>query len=76
MKTAISSAATESFESVKRVLYSFEVLIIGVVIPFLFLIGINTNLGNTTGTNDTGIHQKKMDVKATGYVAFLSDQHR
>ena len=45
MKTVINHAAAESFEVVKRTLYSFQVLIIGVLIPLLFIVGINTNLG-------------------------------
>ncbi len=77
MKTVFNNAATGSLEFAKSTLYSFEVLVIGVVIPFLFLIGINTNYGNTPD-NATSISKPYHvnSVKATvNITTFLSNQH-
>ena len=40
MKTAINNQSTERFEFAKRVLASFQVLIIGVMFPVLFVAGV------------------------------------
>jgi hypothetical protein len=77
MNTVINNAATERFERAKRILYSFEVLIIGVLIPFLFIIGINTNYGNKPG-DETGISKPRQEKPVNGIAnitAFLFDQH-
>ncbi len=41
MKTIINNRLASISESVKRTIYSFQVLIIGVAIPVLFIIGIS-----------------------------------
>ncbi len=41
MKTIANNTETSMFETVKRFIYSFQVLIIGVAIPVLFIIGIS-----------------------------------
>ena len=41
MKTTIDSSITSIAESAKRIIYSFQVLIIGIAIPVLFIIGIS-----------------------------------
>jgi len=41
MKTIISNSIGSISESVKRTIYSFQVLIVGVAIPVLFIIGIS-----------------------------------
>ncbi len=41
MKTIISNSIASISESVKRTIYSFQVLIVGVAIPVLFIIGIS-----------------------------------
>jgi hypothetical protein len=77
MKTVINNAAAESFEFVKRILYSFEVLVIGLFIPFLFLIGINTNYGDVSA-NESSIStpHKQIAPKATADIStYLSDKH-
>ena len=56
MKTVTNNPATEKFEFAKRVLDSFEVLIIGVLFVALFIIGINTNYGSLPG-KETSINQ-------------------
>ena len=51
MKTIISNSRASIGETVKRTIYSFQVLIVGVAIPVLFIIGIsNANQTKTTGT--------------------------
>ena len=56
MNTVTNTPATEKFEFAKRVLDSFEVLIIGVLFVALFIIGINTNYGSLPG-KEAGISQ-------------------
>mgnify|MGYP001551732425 CR=1 FL=1 len=77
MKTVINHAAAESFEVVKRALYSFQVLIVGVLIPLLFIVGINTNLGDTMSKETTigKPHQEIAPKDAVGIVRFLSDKN-
>jgi amino acid transporter len=41
MKTVINVNETSTFEIVKHIIYSFQVLIVGIAIPFLFFIGIS-----------------------------------
>ena len=41
MKTVINVNETSTFEIVKHIIYSFQVLIVGITIPFLFFIGIS-----------------------------------
>jgi len=41
MKTTISSTITSISESAKRIIYSFQVLMVGIAIPVLFIIGIS-----------------------------------
>lgn len=77
MKTVINNVAAESFEVAKRALYSFEVLIIGLLIPLLFVIGINTNLGDTSNKETTisKPHQEIIFKDAVGIARFLSDKN-
>ncbi len=66
MKTVIENVATESFEFAKRTLYSFEVLIIGIFIPVLFLVGINTNYGDKF-ENETSVRKPHMEPAAKSH---------
>ena len=77
MKTVINNAAAESLEFAKRILYSFEVLVIGALIPVLFIIGINTNYGNTLGneTNISKYHQVNATKVTADNLVFLSGKH-
>lgn len=51
MKTIISNSIASISETVKRTIYSFQVLIVGIAIPVLFIIGIsNANQTKSTGT--------------------------
>lgn len=42
MKKAINKTATQGLETLNRILFSFQVLIIGIAIPALFFLGIST----------------------------------
>ena len=77
MKTVINSAATESLEFAKRVLYSFEVLVIGLIIPLLFIIGINTNYGDTSAheTSINKTHQVNSPKNTTGFTTLLTENY-
>ncbi|HEY5406709.1 MAG TPA: hypothetical protein VIJ92_06475 [Ginsengibacter sp.] len=41
MKTIISNSIDSIGETVKRTIYSFQVLMVGIAIPVLFIIGIS-----------------------------------
>lgn len=41
MKTKIINTHTSAFEIIKRSVYAFQVLVVGVAIPFLFALGIS-----------------------------------
>jgi hypothetical protein len=43
MKTTINSSITSISESAKRIIYSFQVLMVGIAIPVLFIIGISND---------------------------------
>jgi hypothetical protein len=78
MKTLINNVAAESFEFAKRILYSFEVLIIGVLIPVLFIIGINTERLKDSSETEINISQPNQVAPVQGVVDFgktLSDQN-
>ena len=61
MKTATIISATEKFEFAKRILDSFEVLIIGVLFVALFIIGINTNYGSLPGKETSISHPHQVN---------------
>lgn len=53
MKTVINSSENSTFEFAKRTIYSFQVLIVGIAIPFLFLFGISNPSQKKTDENQT-----------------------
>ncbi len=59
MKTLINSSTTSIVEFAKRTIYSFQVLIVGIAIPFLFLIGISTTNQDTSGKKTNQIEVKE-----------------
>lgn len=52
MNTVINSNQNSVVEFAKRSFYSFQVLIVGVAIPFLFLFGISNIHQNKTEDNE------------------------
>ncbi|KAA9041290.1 hypothetical protein FW778_04440 [Ginsengibacter hankyongi] len=61
MKTITDSNENSVFEFAKRSIYSFQVLIVGVAIPFLFLFGISN------------ANQKKIDENQAKEISNMTD---
>ena len=57
MKTILSNRIASISETVKRTFYSFQVLIIGVAIPVLFIIGIS----NASQTKKSGTETEQVN---------------
>jgi hypothetical protein len=55
MKTVINNEESGRIELFKRILYSFQVLIVGIALPLLFLIGISD--GNQKKANGTEVKE-------------------
>ncbi len=75
MKTTINKGATSNFESLKRILYSFQVLMVGIAIPVLFFIGISNSAQRKTtdaeinkGTNNTEVNMKPLALITTAKI--------
>ncbi|HSN09891.1 MAG TPA: hypothetical protein VLS85_12705 [Hanamia sp.] len=47
MKTITSNKSGEALEVAKRIMYSLQVLLVGLFIPFSFVFGISYNMPNT-----------------------------
>ncbi len=61
MKTIISNSIASISETVKRTIYSFQVLIVGVAIPVLFIIGIsNANQTKTVQTETEQVNSAQL----------------
>jgi hypothetical protein len=77
MKTAINNPASERFEFAKRILSSFQILIIGLLIPVLFVAGITKDNQKKTWETEKSVQQSNQ-VTVHGMVDFgkiLSDQN-
>ena len=55
MKTVIINEESGKFEFFKRTLYSFQVLIVGIALPLLFLVGISD--GNQKKTTEPQVKE-------------------
>jgi len=55
MKTVIKNEESGKLEFFKRILYSFQVLMVGIALPLLFLIGISD--GNQKKTTETEVKE-------------------
>ena len=55
MKTVINNKESGKFEFFKRILYSFQVLMVGIALPLLFLIGISD--GNQKKRTETEVKE-------------------
>jgi hypothetical protein len=55
MKTVINNEESGKLEIFKRILYSFQVLIVGIALPLLFLVGISD--GNQKKTTETEVKE-------------------
>ncbi len=77
MKTSTNNQPTERFEFAKRILATFQVLIIGVMFPVLFIAGITKDNQKKAPGNETSVQHPKQ-VTVQGMVDFskiLSDQN-
>ncbi len=78
MKTVNSSKSGEALEMAKSILYSLKVLIIGLFIPFLFVLGITYNTPTPTskeGINISSPHQVTTERITVDFNRPLSDQN-
>jgi hypothetical protein len=55
MKTVINNEGSDKLEFFKRALYSFQVLVVGIALPLLFLVGISD--GNQKKTTETEVKE-------------------
>ena len=55
MKTFIVNKTAEVIEKVKRTIYTVQVIALGLLIPFLFVIGISYNTQDEKPVNKTEI---------------------
>jgi hypothetical protein len=55
MKTVINNEESGKLEIFRRMLYSFQVLIVGIALPLLFLVGISN--GNQKKTTETEVKE-------------------
>ena len=78
MNTVISNKTGEALEVVKHVLYSLQVLTVGMFIPFLFVFGITYKTPKATSENGVNIskpHQVISENTTVDYTKFLPDQN-
>lgn len=78
MKTVISNKPGEALEVVKQILFSLQVLTVGLFIPFLFVFGITYNTPKEASQNEINIskpHQVITDKTTVDYNKFLSNQN-
>ncbi|MEO6837909.1 MAG: hypothetical protein ABI261_00115 [Ginsengibacter sp.] len=78
MKTVNNSKTGNILESAKRILSSFQVLTIGLLIPFLFVFGISYNTPKDTSKDGINISKSQevvSDKVTIDFNQYLSDQN-
>jgi len=65
MKTVISNQSGEALEVAKHWIYSLQVLLVGLFIPFLFVFGISYKMPTTTAESNISI-SKQTQVSQPG----------
>ncbi len=58
MKTIISNKSGEALDLAKRIMYSLQVLVVGLFIPFSFVFGISYNMPNTKAASSISISKQ------------------
>ena len=58
MKTVISNQSGEALEVAKRVIYSLQVLLVGLFIPFAFVFGISYKMPHTKAASSISISKQ------------------
>lgn len=77
MKTSMNFRTTERFEFAKRILSSFQVLIIGIMLPVLFVVGITKDTTKESYQTEKSVN-KTNHAAVQGVVNFtnsLPDQN-
>ena len=76
MKTTINNQSTERFEFAKRALASFQVLIIGLMIPVLFVAGVTKRDQKEPVKTETSVSQPRQFTvqNVVDFGELLSDQ--
>jgi len=72
MNTVINSNENSMIELAKRSIYSFQVLIVGIAIPFLFLFGISNINQKKTQENDANEVKNVTQVSAKPITVFYN----
>jgi len=78
MKTVISRKTGEALEIAKQILYSLQVLTVGLLIPFLFVFGITYNTPKNLQQKEINIGKPKqanIDKTTVDFSKVLSDQN-
>lgn len=70
MKTVINSNENSVFEFAKRSIYSFQVLIVGIAIPFLFLFGISNANQKKVDENQVKEMSNMTELSSNNVVGF------
>ncbi len=68
MKTVISNKPGEALEVAKRVIYSLQVLMVGLFIPFSFVFGISYKMPNTKSESSISISKQSQVSHANNTV--------
>lgn len=78
MKTFIVNQTAEIIEKVKRTIYTVQVIAIGLLIPFLFVVGISYNAPDEKPVNKTELSapaQTALGNHTTDLIKNLPDQN-
>ena len=70
MKTEINNEGSNRLEFFKRIIYSFQVLIVGIALPFLFLIGISTRCQKKTTETEMRVNDQAHESTTKTVVQF------
>lgn len=63
MKTVINNEESKKVEFFRRILYSFQVLMVGIALPLLFLVGISD--GNQKKSTETEVNETSNTIQLT-----------
>ena len=66
MKAVINNATSNSLEVAKQILFSLQVLIIGLFIPFSFVFGITYNRHHETAQKEISVSKSNAAVVESG----------
>jgi len=70
MKTVTSNKSGEALEVAKRVIYSLQVLLVGLFIPFLFVFGISYKMPKTKAQSQISVREQSQVSQPENTVDF------